>query len=122
MNGSVKTPDKEAILVTDINKKRFDADYDYRSVVGMLLYMVNRRLDIQYAVHSCCRFVHCPRKSHNDAIKRICRYLIATKDKGLTFNTDEYPLQIHRYVDAVFCILHKHEEHEDPISSKSCIV
>ena len=63
--------------------------------------------------------MHCPHKSHDLAIKRICRYLIATKDKGLTFNMDSDPLQLHCYVDADFCGLHKYETHVDPISSKS---
>lgn len=79
MNGNVKTLSKEAPLALDKNETDFIGDYDYNIVVVMLLYLVNTRLDIQYAVHSCCRFVHSPKKSHGEAIKRICRYLIATK-------------------------------------------
>ena len=119
VNPSVKTPAKESPLTTDTDGLSFDGDYDYPTVVGMLLYLVNTCPDIQYAVHSCCCFVHCPRKSHDVAIRRICRYLISTKNKGLTFNLDNDPLQLHCYVDADFCGLHKYETHVDPISSKS---
>ena len=119
LKGNVKTPAKEAPLVMDTNGKRFDGQYDYASVVSMLLYLVNTCPDIQYTVHSCCYFIHCPHKSHDDTIKRICCYLIDTKDKGLVLNLDEFPLQLHCYVDADFCALHKYENHDDPISSKS---
>ena len=119
LSTTVKTPAKEVPLDLDANGKPFDGNYDYASVVGMCLYVVNTRPDIQFAVHSCCRFVHSPHKSHDNAIKRLCRYLIATKDKGLTFHTGEFPLQLQCYVDADFCGLHKYEEHYHPVSPKS---
>ena len=119
MNGNVKIPAKEPPLALDANGSPFQEEYDYNSVVGMLLYLVNTRPDIQYSVHSCCRFVHNPRKSHAEAIKRICRYLIATKDKGLTFNVNTKDLKLNCYVDADFAGLHKYENHNDPISANS---
>lgn len=79
---SVLTPAKDSPSCLYKHGEPFAEDLDDRRVVGMLLYLVNTRLDIQYAVHSCCRFVHSPRKSHAFAIKRICRYFIATKDNG----------------------------------------
>ncbi len=40
----------------------------------MLLYVSsNSRPDIQFAVHQCARFTHCPKKSHGEAVRRICR-------------------------------------------------
>ena len=112
-------PAKEQPLALDHNGKPFDEDYDYASVVGMLLYLVNTRPDIQYSVHSCCRFVHSPRKSHAEAIKRICRYLVATQHKGLTFDIECSNLKLNCFVDADFAGLHKYEDHNDPISAKS---
>jgi hypothetical protein len=37
---------------------------------------------IAYAVHQCARFSSCPKQSHVEAVKYICRYLAGTKDKG----------------------------------------
>jgi hypothetical protein len=41
----------------------------------------------------CCpsifQVLHCPRVSHAQAVKRICRYLLGTKDKGLIFDPKE---------------------------------
>ena len=119
IKGTVKTPAKEQPLALDHHGKQFNEEYDYASVVGMLLYLVNTRPDIQYSVHSCCRFVHSPRKSHAEAIKRICRYLVGTRDKGLTFDVDCSNLKLNCFVDADFAGLHKYEDHNDPISAKS---
>ena len=119
LNGNVKTLSEESPLALDNKGKPFLEEYDYASVVGMLLYLVNTQPDIQYAVHSCCCFVHCPRKSHADTIKQICRYLVSTKDKGLTFSMDCQCLQLYCFVDVDFAGLHKYENHNDLISSKS---
>lgn len=70
INGNVKNPAKESPLALDKDVEAFNEDYEYSSVVGMLLYLANKRPDIQYAVHSCCCFVHCPKRSHAHAIKR----------------------------------------------------
>ncbi len=54
-----------------------------RIVVGMLLYLAgNTRPDIAFVVRQCARFLRRPMKSHEDAVKRIVRYLIGMKDKG----------------------------------------
>ena len=66
----------------------FDEKWSYRSLIGMLTYLArNTRPDIEYAVHQCARFQVNPRKPHTAAIKRIGRYLIGTRDKGLIFKT-----------------------------------
>ena len=59
----------------------------YPSIVGMLMYLdSNSRPDIQSATHQCARFTHCFKQSHANAIKRIVRYLLGTKDKGMIFD------------------------------------
>ena len=58
-------------------------DWSYSSIIGMMLYLAsNSRPDIAFAVHQCARFNHCPRLKHEQAVKRIARYL-----KGLTLYT-----------------------------------
>jgi hypothetical protein len=39
-------------------------------------------------VHQCARFASNPKQSHARAVKYLCRYLLATKDKGLILRPD----------------------------------
>ena len=68
----------------------------------MLLYLAsNTRPDIQFAVHQVARFSHDPKQSHAQAIKRIARYLLSTKDQGILFEPD-LKAGLDCYVDADF--------------------
>ncbi|XP_019102951.1 uncharacterized mitochondrial protein AtMg00810-like [Beta vulgaris subsp. vulgaris] len=55
----------------------------YRSLVGALQYLTFTRPDIAYAVQQVCLFMHDPRESHFNALKRILRYIQGTIDHGL---------------------------------------
>jgi hypothetical protein len=62
-------------------------NWNYSSAIGQLLYLSsNTRPDIQFAVHQCARFSHSPKKSHGQAVKRICRYLAGTPNDGIKFS------------------------------------
>jgi len=76
--------------------------WSYASMIGCLNYLANNsRPDIQFAVHQCARYTHSPRKSHSAAVKRIVRYLIGTRTKGLILSpTKEITLDM--YADADF--------------------
>ena len=64
--------------------------FNYRQVIGKLLYLEkSTRPDIACAVHQCARFSANPKTKHAEAVKRIGRYLLATKDKGLIINPKE---------------------------------
>ena len=78
----------------------------------------NARPDIQFAVHQFARFTHNPKESHGEAIKRICRYLAGTKDKGTTFSPTK-ELILDCYVDADFAGLWSFEGDQDPVCVKS---
>ena len=56
----------------------------YRSLVGALQYLTFPRPDIAYAVQQVCLFMHAPKVTHFNALKRIIRYLKGTPDHGLT--------------------------------------
>ena len=113
------TPAGTALLRTDEDGKPYNEEWNYASVVGMLLYLSsNSRSDIQFAVHQCARFTHNPKQSHADAIKRICRYLQATQDKGLEF-TPSKEMELDCYVDADFAGLWNYESDQDPVCVKS---
>ena len=119
-NASEKsTPAAQTPLGTDANGEPFSEDWQYSAAVGMLLYLSsNTRPDIQFAVHQVARFSHSPRKSHGQAIKRIIRYLIATRDRGILFQPN-LAQGLDCYVDADFCGLHDSEHEQDPVSVKS---
>ena len=106
-------------LGSDKTGEPFNEEWSYRSAAGMLLYICsNTRPDLQFSVHQVCRFSHDPRKSHGQALKRIIRYLVKTRTKGLEFvpNMKE---GLDCYVDASFCDLHGHEDEQDPVSVRS---
>ena len=66
-----KTPANKETLGTDVNGPPAQELWNYRSVVGMFLYLAsNSRPDIAFAVHQCARFSHCPRASHEIALKK----------------------------------------------------
>jgi hypothetical protein len=93
MKANTKTKDKAApsstILRRDLQGEPFNEKWDYRSVIGKLNFLEkSTRPEIAYAVHQCARFSSNPRKSHANAIKYLCRYLAATKDKGLILKAD----------------------------------
>ncbi|KAI2492952.1 hypothetical protein MHU86_21591 [Fragilaria crotonensis] len=73
----------QACLGIDPDGEPMDEFWNYRSIVGMLLYLsTNTRPDITFAVSQVARFNHSPKKSHAMAIKTIVRYLHRTADKG----------------------------------------
>jgi hypothetical protein len=109
------TPAATMSFGTDADGDTFCEDKDYASVVGMLMYLSsNSRPDIQLTVHQFARFSHSPRKSHGEAVLRICPYLIRTQGQGLTFNSNSN-LELDCYVDADFSGLWKHKDDQDPV-------
>lgn len=62
-----------------------DDPTSYRQIVGALLYLTLTRPDIMYAVQQVCQFMHSPRDTHLQAVKRILRYLKGTINFGISF-------------------------------------
>ena len=72
------------ILTRDPKEAKFNNSFNYRRVIGKLLYLEkSTRPEIAFAVHQCARFCNDPRHSHGEAVKRIGRYLAGTADKGM---------------------------------------
>jgi hypothetical protein len=114
-----RTPATQKPLVKDLDGEPMDETWNYRSVVGMLLYLSNNsRPDVAFAVHQCARFSHAPRKSHATAVKTIIRYLSATRDKGMVMRPTGN-LKIDCYCDADFAGLWGREEPTDASCAKS---
>ncbi len=113
------TPAEAKPLVKDVAGDPALGDFSYSSVVGMLLYLAGHtRPDIAYAVNCCARYMFCPRRSHELALKRIGRYLKATRDRGLVLNPSK-ELKIDCYPDADFAGMYGHEDSSDPSCVKS---
>jgi len=79
----------------------------------------NTRPDIEYAVHQCARYQNDPKKPHEYAVKRICRYLLNTKDKGISYTPNGNLTDIDAYVDADFCGTFNKNTPEDPNGCRS---
>ena len=108
-----------APLGTDANGKPAKCDWEYASVVGMLLFLASHSYpDISFAVHQCTRFTHCTCMSHEEAVLRICHYLKGTADEGLILKPSNV-LKVDSYVDADFAGLWGAKDPHDPICAKS---
>ena len=106
-------------LGTDATEAHRKDSWNYASIIGMMMYLAsNAHPEIQFAVHQCARFAHCPQASHEEAVKHICRYLQGVKGQGLTFQPTQ-ELQLDYYVDADFAGLWTHENYQDPVCVKS---
>ena len=122
-----KTPAVSPPLHAHENGAPRDEKWSYRSAIGMLSYISrNTRPDIEYAVHQCARFQMNPKRAHERAVKRIGRYLIGTRDKGITFKPDPAALDhLECFVDADFAGNYCKEIQHDPVSVKSrtgCVI
>jgi Reverse transcriptase (RNA-dependent DNA polymerase)/GAG-pre-integrase domain len=113
------TPASTETLGKDINGPAMTEDWNYASVVGMLMFLSNNtRPDIAFAVNQCARFTHCPKQSHALAVKAIGRYLIGTRTQGLILQPTS-DLAVDCYVDADFAGLFGKENDQDPACAKS---
>jgi hypothetical protein len=88
--------------------------------VGKLNFLEkSTRPEIAYAVHQCAQFSSNPKQLHANAIKYLCRYLMATKGKGLILKADtSKSFEVH--VDCDFAgTWVKEDAMNDPSTAKS---
>jgi hypothetical protein len=110
IDSNTKTTPADSILYSDVDGTPRQESWNYRSITGKLNFLAqNTRPDISFAVHQRARLCTAPTALHELAVKRIVRYLIATKDKGLLLHpTKTFTLDM--YVDADFAGMW-HQEH-----------
>jgi hypothetical protein len=116
------TPARVGVLPKDLDGDPPDGTFSYPSVIGMLLYLAsNSRPDLTFAVSQCARFSHAPRRSHEEALERIGRYLKKTRDKGLILRPASFDdtFSIDVYCDADFAGGWGYEDPHDPVCVKS---
>lgn len=73
----------------------------YREAVGSLMHLaIVSRPDIMFAVSLVSRFLNCYTQMHWNAVKKIFKYLKATKDYGLCYTKTTQTSEITGYSDA----------------------
>lgn len=88
-------------LTRHLDSPPFDDHFNYRRVIGQMNYLEKcSRLDISCAVHQGARFVSNPRFQHGKALKWLGRYLVGSRDKGMTYSPSNQSFDV--YVDASF--------------------
>jgi hypothetical protein len=113
----VMTPAPREALGRDLDGVLFLGDFNYPSVVGMMMYVSNNtRPDIAFAVNQCARHTHRPTEKHARYLLQIGKYLKGTRDKGLIFKPCKNlsSLALDCYVDADFAGLWRAEDPHDP--------
>jgi hypothetical protein len=66
------------------NRKLVDATH-YRSIMGVLRYLVHTRPDISYTVGYVSRFMKAPTSEHLTAVKHLLRYVAGTLSLGIVY-------------------------------------
>jgi hypothetical protein len=96
------TPVGKPLLNKDLQGVLQKYDWEYCGTIGMLTYLAGSvRPDIAMAVHQCARFSIDPMRSHKQAVMRIGRYLLSTKERGMIYAPDSSKgLEV--FVDADF--------------------
>ena len=112
------TPASDKPLLKDEEGPPRKENWNYSMVIGMLLYLNNTRPEISFVVSQCARYLSCDKLSHEQAVKRIVKYLIGTNNKGLLICPPKH-LYLDHYVDANFAGQWTLKTSQDSISVKS---
>jgi hypothetical protein len=75
---------EERLKLSRDNTTEVDAT-QYQRLVGSLRYLVHTRPDLAYSVGYVSRFLQRPTTEHEQAVKRIIRYVAGTLDHGLYY-------------------------------------
>jgi len=114
------TPADAKPLTRDPDGPERIEDFNYAAVVGQLLYLSGHtRPEIAYATNQCARYMFCPKRSHELALKRIGKYLKLTRTKGIIVKPSGGLLHIDAFPDADFAGLYGYERPNDPACVKS---
>jgi hypothetical protein len=71
----------------------------YRQIIGLLMYLMNTRPNICFAVNTLSQFLVEPRRVHLVTAKHVMRYLKGTMDYGLSYDGD-HGFTLSGYTDA----------------------
>ena len=96
-------PALQSILITaDKEGEEFQYPWNYRTLIGKLNFLEkSTRPELAYPVHQCARFMSNPKKSHGEAVRRIGRYLLGTRNEGYFIRPNKTE-SFECYVDASY--------------------
>ena len=83
-------------LLSDASLETIDAMM-YHQMIGSLMYLMNKRLDIFFVVNTLSQFLIDPRHVHLIFAKHILRYLKGIVDYGLKYDVNKN-INLHSYV------------------------
>ncbi|CAL1362597.1 unnamed protein product [Linum trigynum] len=72
----------------------------FRQVIGALQYLVYTRPDIAYSVNKLSQYMHSPKSSHWQCVKRLLRYVSGTLTHGLSIRRSPGALSLSAFADA----------------------
>ena len=85
-------------LMSDTSIETVDAMM-YHRMIGSLMYLMNTRSNICFALNTLSQFLMDPRHLHLIAAKHVLRYLKGTVDYGLKYDANKNII-LHGYVDS----------------------
>nr|GEZ43034.1 hypothetical protein [Tanacetum cinerariifolium] len=111
---------EQAKLKLDLVGKPVDHT-DYRSMIGLLMYVTSSRPDIMFATCMCAQYQANPNEHHVSAVKWIFRYLKWTINLGLWYLKDSgFDLTAYSDADHTGCHLDRKIESEYVAVSICC--
>ena len=79
-----KLPATKPLLHKDKEGDPRQYSWHYRTIICMLNYLkCSTRPDLEMAVHQYARFCEDPKRSHELAVRKIGKYILGTKNKGI---------------------------------------
>ena len=97
----------------------YNSDFNYASIIGILLYLLEHsRPELAFSVSQCVVYNFYPKMSHKIVLKRIGRYLQGTRTKGMVIRPTK-DLNLDCYVDSDFVGLRSFEDDQDATCVKS---
>ncbi|PKU68279.1 Retrovirus-related Pol polyprotein from transposon TNT 1-94 [Dendrobium catenatum] len=94
----VSTPLSTKTTVSTKSQEPYDNPHLYRQIIGSLQYLTLTRPDIQFAVQQLCQHMQNPLNLHQEALKRLIRYIHGTTQTGIPLSRNS--LLLTGYVDA----------------------
>ena len=109
-------------LLNHSKSEPFNQSFNYRSAIGMLLYVGNNtHPECTYAINACARHCVAPKVAHAEAVKRIGRYLKGVINEGLIIKKppDNGEITLDCHCDADFAGNYNKLDGDDPVSVRS---
>lgn len=95
-------------LVVDLTGPSSPCTEPYREAIGFLMYiLVGTRPDLAYSISTLAKYVQNPSKIQWEAMVRVMRYLVRTKELGVVYSGTQSSMTPTVYVEADWAGDHK---------------